>query len=224
MDPKAFDRLTQLLATRATRRTTALAAAGSMAMVPGLRALAQDATPESATPEAVDPIEVLYVQTFSGGEITEAGAGGFTLSLMGSTGQTVYFTDRPERLAGAVATESFLDERAFDAGNPPNAALVTEVGDGQTVVVVELLDPALDTSTMTVSYRAQPVTGELSAAMSSFQQIATDVPLGAIGPVSVFIDDLACASNGSYCKHNSQCCSGHCCADMETCPQFSCIG
>jgi hypothetical protein len=195
-----------------------------MALAPGLRAFAQDATPESGTPEAVDTIEVLYVQTFSGGEITEAGDGSFTLSLAGSTGQTIYFADHPERLAGAVATESFLDERAFDSSNPPNAALVTEVGDGQTVVVVELLDPVLDTSTMTVSYRAQPVTGALSDTMSSFQQIATDIPLGAIGPVSVFIDDLACASKGSYCKDSSQCCSGHCCADMTLCPQFECIG
>ncbi len=52
MDPKAFDRLTQLLATRATRRTTALGAAASMALIPGMRALAQDATPASGTPEA----------------------------------------------------------------------------------------------------------------------------------------------------------------------------
>ena len=223
MDPNAFDRLTQLLATRATRRTTALGAA-SLALIPGMRALAQDATPASSTPASEDEIEILYVQTFTGGEIADTGDGSFALSLAGGTGQTIYFTDHPERLAGALATDSFLDERAFDAANPPNAALVAGVGEGQTVVVVELLDPALDADTMTVTYRAQAVTGNLSNAMTSFQAMESDIPIGAIGPVSVFIDDLACASSGSYCKHNSQCCSGRCCADMETCPTFSCVG
>jgi len=224
MDPKAFDRLTQLLATRATRRTTALGAAASMALLPGMRALAQDATPASGTPEATSEIEVLYVQSFSSGEIADSGDGSFALSLAGGTGQTVYFTDHPERLAGALATESFLDERAFDVANPPNAALVAERAGEQTIVVVELLDPALETSTMTVTYRAQPVTGDLSDAMTSFQEMASDVPVGPLGPVSVFIDDLACRSKGAYCKENSQCCSGRCCADMETCPTFSCVG
>jgi len=194
-----------------------------MALVSGMRGLAQDATPAGGTPEATEEIDVLYVQTFASGEISDSGDGSFTLSLAGGTGQTVYFTDRPERFAGAIATDAFLDERAFDAANPPNAALVADMDEGQTIVVMELLDPALDSNTMTVSYRAQPVTGDLSDAMSSFQQMASDIPIGAIGPVSLFIDDLACASKGSYCKRNSQCCSGTCCADMETCPQFSCV-
>ena len=50
---------------------------------------------------------------------------------------------------------------------------------------------------MTVTYRAWPVTDDLSDAMTSFQALAGEVPLGAMGPVSVSIDDLACASNGS---------------------------
>jgi hypothetical protein len=223
MDSNTFDRLTQLLATRATRRAAALGAAGSMAMAPGMRALAQVAIPTSGTPAASDEIDVLYVQTFASGTIAEAGDGSFTLSLAGGTGQTVFFTDRPERLAGALATDAFLDERAFDNTDPPNAALVAEVGDGQTVVVVELLDPALDASTMTVTYKAQPVTGDLSDAMATFQQIASDIPIGTLGPVSVFIDDLACGSKGSFCTHNSQCCSGACCSDIETCPSNMCV-
>jgi hypothetical protein len=223
LEPTAFDRLEQMLATRTTRRTAALGAAGSVALVPGMRALAQVATPVDGTPEAIDKIDVLYVQTFASGEISDAGDGSFSLSLAGGTGQTVFFTDRPERMAGALATESFLDERAFDSADPPNAALVTEGSNGQTIAVVELLDPALDTSTMTVTYRAQPVSGDLSAAITSFQELAGDVPTGTLGPVSLFIDDLACASKGSYCTHNSQCCSGACCADMETCPSFSCV-
>jgi hypothetical protein len=224
MDANAFDRFTQLLATRATRRSTALGAAASLALIPGMRALAQDATPVTGTPEAVEDIDALYVQSFSSGEISDAGDGSFTLSLAGGTGQTVYFTDHPERLAGAVATDSFLDERSFDASNPPNAAMVADVGEGQTIVVFELLEPALDGSTHTVTYRAQPVTGELSGAMSSFQGVASDIPLGPVGPVSLFIDDLACASEGSFCKSNSQCCSGRCCESISLCPTATCLG
>jgi hypothetical protein len=44
-----------------------------------------------------------------------------------------------------------------------------------------------------------------------------------LGPVTLFIDQLACRGNGSYCKSNSDCCSGACCNDIETCPQGACV-
>jgi hypothetical protein len=223
MHPSAFDRLTQLLAQRATRRSAALGAAGSVALLPGLNALAQDATPSAATPGVdANDLDVLYVQTFAGGEVSDAGEGAFTLSLSGGTGQTVYFSNHPERLAGALPTPDFLDARAFDASNPPNAALVAETPEGQTIAVVELLDPAYDPGTMTVTYRVQAVADELSPPMTSFQELAGELAPGTLGAVSIFVDDLACGSNGSSCHHNSQCCSGLCCDSYTVCEPWTC--
>jgi hypothetical protein len=35
------------------------------------------------------------------------------------------------------------------------------------------------------------------------------------GPVTLFIDQVACSPDGSGCDSNSDCCSGFCCEDIE---------
>jgi hypothetical protein len=194
---------------------------GCLAARPECAGAGRDAIGGNAGVDA-DDLDVLYVQTFAGGEVSDAGEGAFTLSLSGGTGQTVYFSNHPERLAGALPTLDFLDARAFDASNPPNAALVAETPEGQTIAVVELLDPAYDPGTMTVTYRVQAVADELSPPMTSFQELAGELAPGTLGAVSIFVDDLACGSNGSSCHHNSQCCSGLCCDSYTVCEPWTC--
>ncbi len=68
-------------------------------------------------------------------------------------GQTVYFTDRPERLVGVTPTAQFLADFGLSVGDPPNAALVVEKEDGTTqIAVVELIDPKYDDATDTATY------------------------------------------------------------------------
>ncbi len=91
----------------------------------------------------VPALELLFVQSSDGGELTES-----TLTLSGVSEKTGWFSDRPFRAAGQITTEEFISlwdegDNSF-ADDPPNADFTCEV-DGEVVnFVVELTDPLLD--------------------------------------------------------------------------------
>ena len=100
-----------------------------------------------------------------------------TMTLTGVSPSVIFFSDRPQRVAGHVALAGFLD--AWDEGSdsfaedPPNAAL-SIVGDGQvTDVVVELANPVLEGDDLT--YEIVILDGE---------------PPATSGISSLFIDNL----------------------------------
>ncbi len=79
---------------------------------------------------------------------------------------TVFFTDRPERIAGNMKTTAFVPfwsegEDSFES-DPPNADI--SIVDGKTLkqTVVELQDPALDGNTLT--YTVKILQGDMPAA------------------------------------------------------------
>jgi hypothetical protein len=221
MDPTRFDRITKLFAERRLNRrravqqgTAGLAAFGLAAN--GLTAAAaQDATPTAGTPpSAGSEVEVLYVQTFSSAMIQPDAEDPetFTMTLEGSTGQTVYFSDRPERLVGRLTDEQFLDSRAFDPADPPNAAIITGSGDAETILIVELTEPSYDATTTAVTYAAQVLRGQPEDdTLASLAARKTESGLGdSLGPVTLFIDQGACQPDNVACNQNSDCCSNDC--------------
>jgi hypothetical protein len=124
------------------------------------------------------------------GARTPAGGASFLLTLEGHTGQTIYFSDRPDRIVGAVPTEDFLGGLGFSPANPPNAALVAEFATGQGVVVLELIEPAYHPDTGTLVYGAEVLEGfggdNLSPVLA--EQVAERLP-AEFGPAALFIDD-----------------------------------
>lgn len=207
MDPARFDRLTRHLAGRTSRRTALGAALAGL----GLGALdrlvtAQDATPAPEVAPASDEGPVfLFVQTASSGRgelnpgagtpavdgtPTPAGGASILLTLEGHTGQTIYFSDRPDRIVGAAPTETFLDGFGFSNGNPPNAALVSEFRAGQGVVVLQLIEPTYDPDTGTLVYGAEVLEGYEGESLMPVvaDQVAERLP-AEFGPAALFIDD-----------------------------------
>lgn len=127
---------------QAISRRGLLAAVPILTGIPSI-ALASSALAHDATPEADEPVQLLFVQVAESGTATPEGNEA-RISLAHESGQTLYFSDRPERLAGVVDTASFLDELATLAADPPNAALVfqTEQADPTLrLVTVELTAP-----------------------------------------------------------------------------------
>ncbi len=120
---------------------------------------AQDATPASATPVTDDAIEILLVQTATGGTIApveESGAEGATheLVLTGSPDQTIYFADRPNREVGTMPTAYVIEEFNAQSDDPPNAALVVQTVDGtEEIYVLELLSGDVNAETGDVTYQ-----------------------------------------------------------------------
>jgi hypothetical protein len=84
-----------------------------------------------------------------------------TLRLVKVNQQTLYFSDRPQRLAGHMRMADYLQEWTAKAGkdnfgaNPPNATLsVYEPGQpDNTVAVVEITNPMVDGADLTYNYK-----------------------------------------------------------------------
>jgi len=125
--------------------------------------------------EAIDELEAeesMFVQTAHG--ISSDGA---TLVLDGVTPSTLYFSDRPQRVVGQMATADFVDlwgkgDNSFET-DPPNAVLsfLEPGGDVPEDAVVVIQDPRLDD-------------GRLSYAIEVLEGV---IPEEA-GPVTLFVD------------------------------------
>jgi hypothetical protein len=135
----------------------------------------------------------MFVQSFQSGSFApkEGSSEIYTLTLNQGLGQTIYFSDRPDRVFGAAPTPTFLKNFPFGEKNPPNAALVLEAGPGDTdVVVVELSAPQYDEGTHTATYEAT-VLSDYEKLGATFQE----TPKGAgqvhpqFGAAHLFIDD-----------------------------------
>lgn len=153
---------------------------------------AQDATP-AASPVAVDDVSYLYVQTgFTSGRFDSTSEEGhFVLALEGGPMETIYFSDRPERIVGTIPTAEFLTTLDFE-NDPPNAALVFETEEGETeIVVAELTQPSFGDDSETLFYIAEVLAiDEIDASTLGVEQ----EPLGpgelpfTFGRSTLFID------------------------------------
>ena len=199
MHTNRFSVLTTLLTARLTRRTAL--ATGTAATLTGFglrRVGAQESTP-AASP-AVAPVadapgfgqEFLFVQTAEAGswQPTPGKEGVYTLTLTGAAAQTVYFSDRPDRIVGAVPMQQFLDGLGFTPDNPPNAAVVTGTGDDEDVLVIELRNPAYEAEADTLTYEAVVLEGYAEEGLAFVAERQEDGELpDTFGTTSLFIDD-----------------------------------
>jgi hypothetical protein len=126
----------------------------------------------TATPPAT--VEDMFVQTASGVRTADG-----TMTLLGLTPHTIYFSDRPERIVGHITTHRFLEwwsdgEDSF-AVDPPNAVLAWgEPGtDTPDEAIVIISDPTVTEDGL--RYRIQALQG---------------TPPATAGPCVLFIDPL----------------------------------
>ena len=208
MEPRRFTTLTQSLTARLTRRTalqaSGLGLAAGLATVPALRAAAQDAP---ATPDPLaDDATFLFVQSATSGtfamnpgagtpaadSVTVGDGADYLLTLSGHAGNTVYFSDRPERIFGEAPTQAFLDGLGFPADNPPNAALVTTDENGnEDILVVELYGPSFDATADTVTYGVN-ILSDYEGGLDFAANRQKDEDLApTFGAASLFIDDCS---------------------------------
>jgi len=110
----------------------------------------------SAEATKADDVQILFVQSATGGSYD-----GKTLTL-NEVPSTTYFSDRPKRIVGHVATASFVDQWAKGAdsfkGDPPNAVLSVLGADGANDSVVELTNPQINGNQ--ISYQAKVLDGK----------------------------------------------------------------
>src|ERR1700677_216624 len=123
-----------------TNRRTLLVAAPAFAasLAAGESARAQN------TPDTSTTADFLFVQTAKGMMFNKTGS---KLALDGVSGVTLFFTDRPERIAGNMKTTAFVPfwskgKNSF-LSDPPTADVSILEGEELRQVVVVLRDPVL---------------------------------------------------------------------------------
>jgi hypothetical protein len=202
MDSTRFDRLARAFAHHRLSRRTVLAGSslGVATTLGGAIATRAQGTP-TAGDELASDNATLFVQTAAGGTFlpntlaspTPGEHGTHLLTLAGHPGQTIGFSDRPQRNFGQLATSAFLDSLGFTPDNPPNAALVvsTPAGDDD-ILVLELLNPTYEAEGQLLIYEANILgeyAGETLAPVADRQQ---DQSLAdEFSHASLFIDDCA---------------------------------
>ena len=122
--------------------------------------------------EELQAEQSMFVQTAQA-----ATTDGNTLMLQGVTPSTLYFSDRPQRIVGHMATADFVDlwdegENSFEE-DPPNAVLafLEPGGNVPEDAVIVIREPRLDGGQL--SYSIETLEGALPARA---------------GPVTLFID------------------------------------
>ena len=101
-------------------------------------------------------IQLMFVQTAD-----DFKADGKTLRLINVAQQTLYFSDRPVRVAGHLTMPAYMDEWKAGEGpdnfssDPPNATLsVYEAGrHDNTIAVVEISHPAMEGKDLVYQYK-----------------------------------------------------------------------
>lgn len=151
---------------------------------------AQAATPE---PDAAHGPEMLFLQSFQSGSIAakEGTDGRYIVTLEYGLGQTIYFSDRPNRIVGANPTPQFLGSLGFPDDNPPNAALLVETADGTTeIAVMELFNPIYDETSHTATYEVEVLAQWENSADLGFTEAAGDLAelAPSFGASHLFID------------------------------------
>ncbi|MCA3560115.1 MAG: hypothetical protein IOC82_03675 [Aestuariivirga sp.] len=153
----------------------------SVAAAAAALAAARPARAEDAKPM------LMFVQLSGGVKVDEAAK---TVRLVNVTPHTLYFADRPERLAGHIRMDAYLEEWTSKAGkdnfaaDPPNAALsVYEEGQSNnTLAIVEILDPRMDGKDLVYTYKLvsgkPPATGGETALFIDWIGVGGGVGVG----------------------------------------------
>ena len=105
-----------------------------------------------------DAPQLMFVQSADNLKVDAAAN---TLRLVNVNQQTLFFSDRPERIAGHIKMADYLEEWTAKAGkdnfgaDPPNAALsVYEQGKpDNTMAIVKITDPRIDGSDLIYGYK-----------------------------------------------------------------------
>jgi len=130
------------------------------------------ASTSTAAPSSTEKPQFMFVQT---AEDFKADSATNTLRLVNVNQQTLYFTDRPVRIAGHLSMPAYLDEWKAGEGpdnfadDPPNATLsVYEGGSNEnTLAVVEISRPVIDGNDLVYNYKliegAMPKAGGATA-------------------------------------------------------------
>ena len=213
VSPEDYDKLTNDLA----------AAQGDLAAAQGSLSEAETKIAELEAELTVEKVMFLFVQNAHSGSFipVEGETNRYTLSLNDIAPQTIYFSDRPERIVGQAPMQPFLDGMCFTEENPPNAALeILGADEAEDVVVVELFDPLYDADNRTLKYTAS-ILEEADHSYTAFNERHDKAIPETFGHVALFID--SCSDDQFRCyKDDGSFCGWVTCCQCFNALEFGC--
>jgi hypothetical protein len=156
----------------------------------------------AANAQASKPV-FLFVQVADSGSLVpkEGLPGQYILTLSGVAPQTVYFSDRPLRVAGHVTTDSFLKGLGFSDTNPPNAAIAVDyAAQDEDTIIVELRHPVYNPAKSTLQYDVK-ILPDAKGGLAFYAEKRDDKLPKEFSSVSLFIDD--CPSATVWCYYGT---------------------
>ena len=116
------------------------------------------ATISATSSSSAEKVQLMFVQIAEDVKVDPAKS---TLRLVRVNQQTLYFSDRPERIAGHLNLAAYLKEWTSQAGkdsfkaDPPNAVLsVYEAGQpNNTLAAVKITNPVIDGADLIYTYK-----------------------------------------------------------------------
>lgn len=181
----------------ATRRHAVLVAA--LVLIAG--ACSSDDSGSDASDDATaDAPTYLFSLTGDGASFDrDADGDTVTMTLTGADSHTVWFTDRPYRDSGVLATADLTALWAAGGGfdtDPPNVALVLHEPSSETDTIVAVMrEPVYDEASDAFTAELEVLTAEEASSLGgSLEQHGdrhdTELPSDSGGAVSVFIDSI----------------------------------
>ena len=150
-----------------------------------------EAVENNSTEEVGKTTSYLFVQNATSGTFTSNGDETYTLTMNGVSSQTIYFSDRPERDAGQIDMQTYLNSGRFNDTNPPNAAIdVLNGEEGSDVAIVELFNPVYDSDAATLQYTAR-ILEDASHSVAVFNERRDASIPTTFDAVALFIDDCS---------------------------------
>jgi len=174
-----------------------------------------DSNSTNVTGTDTSKITYTFLQEGTSGNFVKDNYGNYTLTIVDVVPYTIYFSDRPARMAGFAPMDKFLSGFCFDKSNPPNAAIWLKEGeDDSNMIIVELTSPNYDMANKTLIYTAKILDNYAFESNWSSDLIQTETSDAAIpekfGRVGLVIDS---------CKDGSvSCCNRfvtNCCGNID---------
>jgi len=148
-----------------------------------------------------EKIFFMFIQNAVSGTMTpvEDVENRYLLTLNDVTPNTIYFSDRPERISGQVSMQEFLNGLGFLEDNPPNAAIEMLDDEGNAdVLVVELFSPEYDVETGVLTYEVSILQDEHTGGLAHYNDSKSVEIVESFDGVALFIDD--CPDTDVMCK------------------------
>lgn len=144
----------------------------------------------SSSPVPTDIISYLFVQEGSAGSLVHGENGTLTLTLTGVRPDTVYFSDRPDRVSGGIGTVTFTSSSLWNTTSAPNAALMlANAPAANDTVILTLSHPVYDEANATLRYTAVQVPHYTGTGLRAYEAFADPGIPEQFGQAMLFIDN-----------------------------------